>query len=105
MQELSFSAKKLNLKRKLHYILQEASAKVTNVVISETFLTILEEFCVALFFFFWTGLLKLFAPRDDHVFSEVFVILTANEDPSDWFMFSLMASLLERMSGTTNDMC
>lgn len=32
-------------------------------------------------------------------------LLTANEDPSDWFMFLLMASLLERISGTTNGMC
>lgn len=43
--------------------------------------------------FFWTGLLKLFAPRDDHASSGVFVILTANEDVSDLFMFSLMALL------------
>lgn len=52
-------------------------------------------------FFFWTGVLKLIAPRDDHVSSGVFVILTANEDAS----YVLTASLLERMSGPTNGMC
>lgn len=45
------------------------------------------------FLFFWTGFLKLFAPRDDHAFSGVFVILNTNEDASDLFMFSLMALL------------
>lgn len=42
---------------------------------------------------FWTGLLKLFAPRDDHASRGVFVILTANEDVSYLFIFSLMALL------------
>ncbi len=43
--------------------------------------------------FFWTGLLKLFAPRDDHASSGVFVILIANEDAYDLFMFSLITLL------------